>query len=145
MAACPTVTDFRVRFPEYSDIATYTDLTIQYWLDDACLHLSEDSWGECWRTASVYYAAHQLTLSLQRQAQAASGSISTSAAGAVTSSSADGLSISFGSPSTAGSNAESIYLSTPYGQQFLVLADECILNIGVAGSSGLDCYGVCSG
>lgn len=139
MADCPTTADFRVRFPEFTE-AIATEAQVQLFLDDACDHLDQAALGDCWERAVLYYAAHLLTISIRTGAAVGIGGVANvGAAGAVTSSGADGLNISFGS-SSPGSGTEAWYQSTPYGQQFLVIVDECSILAIVTGSS---CVGSC--
>lgn len=123
MPDCPTTADFKARFPEFGSTP---DATIQIYLGDACGYLDAAAWGECWTRAVLYYTAHLLTISQRATSQASSGSAGTMPpSGSVVSSSANGLSVSFANAAPK-TGREAWYQSTFYGQQFLVLIDECI-------------------
>ena len=82
-------------------------------------------WGEFYRDAMGYDAAHNLTLSLLMSQDAQSAQ--QAAAGPVSSVSAAGVSISFEGSSTQGGNeTDAWYRKTGYGQMFLRLRNAVI-------------------
>jgi hypothetical protein len=121
MADCPDISVFRARFPEFDPVA---DATVQMYLDDACGYLSPDAFGDCWERAVLYYAAHLLALAYNR-CSSIEAATKPPASGAVSGSSAGGLSVSFASGSPK-DTTEAWYQQTGYGQEFLVLASECV-------------------
>lgn len=125
--ATPTLAGFKARFPEFETLGII-DATIQAFLDDAIAHLDEDAWGDCYERAVYYYTAHTLTMN-QRRTEAVTGvglGGASGAAGPVTSSSADGLSVSFASPKASSGDGDDWYRQTSYGQEYLNLMGECI-------------------
>jgi hypothetical protein len=125
--ATPTVSGFKARFPEFEALGI-SDPTIQACLDDAIDHLNEESWGSCYERAVYYYTAHTLTIN-QRRTEAVIGAGLTGAAGTagpVTSSGADGLSVSFAAPKASEGDGDDWYRQTSYGQEYLALGSECL-------------------
>lgn len=122
---------FKAMFPE---LCSVDDNVVELWLTQADEYLCEDSWGKCFDTACLYLAAHELALSLQRQASAASSG--GNAGGVVQSASADGLSVGYAVPNfaTQGTIDETQYAKTPYGLKYLQLRDNCIAGGRLAGS-----------
>lgn len=125
--ACPTIADFKLRFPEFSAVP---DERIQLALDDTCGFLSEDAFGGCWSRAAAYYAAHTLQLALRATAAVEGGGDAPTQSGSVVSSGADGLSISFAS-FTPDSETTAWLNTTAYGKQFLIIANGCINSAAV--------------
>ena len=68
MAAALTVAEFRTKFPEFTE-AAWTDTQVQNSLDDAVLIHSVN------RTASLYCAAHLLTISAETGLDGGSGTV----------------------------------------------------------------------
>lgn len=110
----PTLENFRALFEEFASVA---DAKIQLFLDEAIEKMNSD---ECYGTATLYRAAHELALNLQ-----ATDSENVSGAGALTSASADGLSVSFAQVDWANSADGSYWAKTPYGQKYMQLIYEC--------------------
>lgn len=133
--AAPSPETFKTRFPEFASIAGGV---IQFWIDDVEAVLS-DAWGDCYPVAVETLAAHRLALSQARQANAstsANGAVEISGGiGAITSASADGLSVSFAVPSVAanGSVTDAALSRTPYGIDYLALRASCMPRGRVAG------------
>ena len=85
----PTLANFRILFPEFDAI---DDVRIQLYIDDAIDELSKANWGKCWGKAVLYYAAHQLQLSIDRiEAGGDSGGGSGSQIGVLTSAVVEGV------------------------------------------------------
>lgn len=138
MADCPTIVDFRTRFPEFTvDVAP--DAMVQAYLDESCSFLNEGRFGEdCFPRAVLYYSAHLISLSIRttKQAQSSADQISPAQQiGGISGSSAGGLSVSF-SGATPKSGSEAWFQLTPYGQYFLHILESCVVGIDIAGSPG---------
>jgi hypothetical protein len=105
--------EFRIRYPEF---AAVPDATVEYWLDDALLIVT-DSWIEADRKpAQMALAAHNLA----RRGLAAGGSgIGGIAAKGVTSFKSASFSVNFDA-SAAKAAAAGGYGSTMYGQDFQI-------------------------
>jgi len=121
MSDCPTLAEFRARFPEFD---SEPDARVQTMIDDACGYLSDSGFGPAWSRAALYYAAHLLSLAIRATAAAAAGT-QPAPSGAVSASSAGGLSISFASPPVT-DTVEAWYQSTIYGQQFWAICQETL-------------------
>lgn len=120
MALVADVPTFRVLFPELDAVP---DARVQVALDGARDELSPTLWGKCYEKAILYFAAHEIALSLVRQQDGEDGA--TTPTGRVQSASVEGLSVSFAVP--ANTTANSDWLSqTPYGQAFLALTRRCL-------------------
>ena len=131
--ATPTLPGFKARFPEFEALGI-SDPTIQTFLDDAIAHLSEEAWGTCYERAVYYYTAHTLTLN-QRRTEAVTGGglgAAAGASGSVTSSGADGLSVSYAAPKASEGDSDDWYRQTSYGQEYLALGSECLSGAMVA-------------
>lgn len=122
----PDLATFRVLFPEFASVS---DAAVGVYLDDAGGHLDQGAWGNCYAKAVMYYAAHELALSMARQASAVdngSGGVVIPQTGKLQSGSEEGISFSF-EASTAGKTANGEWLAqTPYGQRYLSLQRECL-------------------
>jgi uncharacterized metal-binding protein len=110
----PTLENFRALFEEFASVA---DAKVQLFLDEAIEKMNSD---ECYGTATLYRTAHELALNLQ-----ATDSDNVSGAGALTSASADGLSVGFAQVDWANSVEGSYWSKTPYGQKYMQLIYEC--------------------
>ena len=118
------IATFGILFPEFDTVG---DATKQFYLDKADCVLSDVNWGCTKPEAQLYYSAHQIALSQNRQAnaQAAAGGevITVGGAGAITSASAGGISVGYGESATSaqGSDADTVFTTTWYGQWYLYL------------------------
>lgn len=132
----PTLAEFKAFFPEF-EAAGISDATQQVWIDYSDTWLDEPSWGECYKSAVSFDAAHRLTISQARAAAVTNGGAEGgvgSATGQIASASADGLSIGFNNV-LASTGSEEWYKSTGYGQEFLILRSSCLTGAYVTGSS----------
>ena len=120
---------FRTRFPEFSDDTEYTDARAQLFLDDAQgdLGLNESRWNGKYDKAQAYLAAHLLSVGTKTEL----GDTATSA-GAVQSKSAGGVSVSKSVTAKDRSDQDDFYMSTSYGQQFLIIRNSCFVGALVA-------------
>ena len=117
----PTLDNFRLLFPEFDEV---DDVRIQLYIDDAIDEMSKKNWGNCWGKAVLYYAAHNLQLSIDR---ADGGGTGGNTSGKLTSASADGLSVGFAqSPSSTGSESGYWLSLTSYGQALSAFANACL-------------------
>jgi hypothetical protein len=106
-----TVADFRTRFPEFSDVATYPDAIIQQNIDDATLEVGS-AFGTFEDVALAYLSAHFLVTSTETT----SGDYGSK--GGVASEAVDGVSVSY-SNAAVESQSDQYLISTIYGQRFL--------------------------
>lgn len=123
----PDLPTFSLLYPEFDAVE---DTVVQFWIDKAIDKLLEEAWGLCYTEGTLAHAAHELALSLARQASvidAASGDTVIGATGVITSASAEGLSVSFAQQKSASETDDgAFYAQTPYGQHFLALRRECL-------------------
>ncbi len=125
-----SVGDFRIRFPEFSDDTEYPDARIQLFLDDAAdcyMGVDEARWCNVYDKAQAYLAAHLLTIGTGSEA-----GDSNTKAGPISSKSAGGVSVTRAVSSKARSDVDDFYMSTSYGQQFVILRNMCFVGVLVA-------------
>lgn len=122
----PTLANFRILFPEF---ASTDDARVSLFLDCAVEEMNSDP---CYGKATLYRTAHELALSNQQSGD----SESVSGAGAITSASADGLSVSFANVDWANSADGSWWSKTPYGQKYMQLISECSKGSRITGGCG---------
>jgi hypothetical protein len=102
----PNVISFKTQFPEFSGI---DDTTVQIALDE-CEQYVDDSWGDYEIPATMFLAAHLLSVSQQG---------GTTGGQVITSERIGQISVSYAAASAAGgAQATSMLLNTIYGRQF---------------------------
>ena len=111
-----TASDIKARFPEF---ANEVDERIDIFLSDAETFVVDTVWGKLYDQGIAYLTAHLLSLS----SKTASGDESPSAE--VASESVDGVSVSYATSQTVGS--DSYYASTQYGKTYLALRSQIAL------------------
>lgn len=121
-----TVELFRTRFPEYADPTEYPDPRIQLFIDDTADYIGVDEarWNGRYDRAQSYLAAHLLSIASKSEYGDSNANV-----GAVTSKSAGGVSVGRSVVAKDRSDGDDFYVSTSYGQQFLVIRN--ITFIGV--------------
>ena len=125
-----TVTNFRTRFPEFSNETEFPDERIQLFLDDAVdcyLGTDEGRWCNRYDKAQAYLAAHLLFVGTSTEVGDASAK-----AGPVSSKTAGGVSVTRAVVARDRSDGDDFFSSTSYGQQFLVLRNSCFVGVLVA-------------
>lgn len=111
MALTLTVNEFKIKFPEFSNIDGVCDSVIEDIIDESLLEVDEIYWGNRALLAVQYLAAHFLVLRLKQLAGNAGSNHE------VASHSVDGVSESFSLPSTLGGTSVDFQL-TSYGQRY---------------------------
>ena len=127
-----SIATFRIRFPEFSDNSEFPDPRIQLFLDDVVLlHIGSDElrWNGKYDIAQAYLAAHLLSKGTGSEA-----GDSTSKSGSVSSTSAGGVSVSRDTVTKDRSEGDGFYMSTSYGQQFIVIRNTTFVGVLVANS-----------
>ena len=124
-----TVAEFRLRFPEFEDSLLYTDDRIQLYIDDTIIYIGTDEhhWCNKYKFAQSYLTAHLLVISTSSE----SGDINVKV-GPISSKSADGVSVTRAVIAKARSDQDDFYMSTAYGQQFLIVRNSCFVGVRVA-------------
>lgn len=108
----PTASDLKRRFPSFASVA---DATVEYWLADARLIVT-DAWFDNDRApAEMTLAAHNMAMN---GIGVAGGAVGDLAAMGVTSFKSASMSVGFDS-ATIGRSSAGGYRATKYGQQFL--------------------------
>lgn len=118
MTSCvePTLANFRIEIPKMSSVS---DDVVNYHLNKAICNMSEDP---CYGEAIIYRAAHEIKLSHGDNDGPADDN---NGVGALTSASADGLSVGFGGGDFSNTAEGSYWSKTFYGQEYLQLIYEC--------------------
>lgn len=125
-----TVAEFRIRFPEFEDDLEYSDERIQLFIDDTIAHMGDDEsrWCNKYNLAQAYLTAHLLTIASGSEAgdtSAKSGPISSKTAG--------GVSVTHAVTASDSSHGDNFYMSTAYGQYFIVIRNSCFIGVMVTG------------
>lgn len=122
----PDLATFRILFPEFDTVA---DAVVTLYLDDALDHLDAGAWGRCYGKAVLNYAAHELSLSLAREASAVvtgDGGVVVPQTGQLVSGSEEGISFAFAQSSAPKTLTQEWLSQTPYGQAYLALQRQCL-------------------
>lgn len=125
-----TVSKFRTRFPEYSDLTEYPDQTIEMFIEDSqiiYLGTDENRWGGKYDIAQSYLVAHLLSVSDMSQAGDTNSRV-----GAISSKSAGGVSVSRAVTAKDRSDQDDFFMSSNYGQQYLIIRNSCFVGVMVA-------------
>ena len=124
-----SISTFRVRFPEFP-VTLVTDERVQLFLNDTILHIGEDEtrWMGRYDYVQAYLAAHLLKVSIDTE----TGDSSTKA-GVITSRGSSGVSTSAKINNADRSDSDDFYISTSYGQQFLLTRRQCFPGVLVTG------------
>jgi uncharacterized membrane protein len=112
---------FRLDFLEFGDTTAYTDAVITFWSGIAVLRLDSVRWGTFYTHGLELLTAHYVALARADQLAAAAGGIGGNSTGAISSQSADDVSVSFDSAAGTEKDAGQFNLTT-YGRQFIQLA-----------------------
>ena len=121
-----TVSDFRTRFPEFSNATDYPDTLIQNAIDEAKLFIDEVRFCKFYDVAVCYLSAHNVAIS----SGAKDGDFSSSNPN--TARAVGSVSESFGT-ATYNNHNDSFLGSTVYGQKYLMYESRaCIGGAGVA-------------
>lgn len=127
-----SVATFRIRFPEFSDDTEFPDPRIQLFLDDVVLlHIGSDElrWNGKYDIAQAYLGAHLLI-----KGTASEVGDNTSKSGSVSSTSAGGVSVGRDTVAKDRSEGDGFYMSTSYGQQFIIIRNTTFVGVLVANS-----------
>lgn len=131
MACTPDI--FRVRFPEFADETEYPEARIQLFLDDAAncyMGTDENRWCGKYDVAQCYLAAHLLSTATVTEASGGVGTSGTT--GPITQKTAGGVSVTRTANTKERSDQDEFYMSSAYGQQFILLRNSCFAGVTVA-------------
>ena len=115
------IAQFRLNFPEFTDVVRFPDSVISYHAGVAeCLHSSEAF--RCAYTPIInLYVAHYITMAARASTATASGGTSTAGSGAISQKSIGSRSISYDTGQTTIIYGAGHWNSTPYGLQYIDL------------------------
>ena len=122
-----SIRTFRIRFPEFIDTE---DVRIQMAINDAVdMHMgkNEQRWGGIYDRALAYLAAHLLTTGNSDRL----GDTSVKS-GRVSSKTAGGVSVGYAVVAKDYGISEEFFMSSSYGQQFMLMLRRCFVGIMVA-------------
>ncbi len=119
---------FRELFPEFRDVAAYTDPMVELWLEIAGKLHDADRWGNLIDYGAGLFVAHNLALSaMDGRAAAAGGAPGQAASGIVSSKSVDKVSVSYDTSGAAEAGMGAWNL-TSYGTRYIRLVN--LIGIG---------------
>ena len=129
-----TVSDFRARFPEFSDVVEYPDATINLYISDTVIYMGSDAnwWsGETkYNYAQSYLTAHLLytftNVSDSGDAGSISGQVNTKVIGSTT--------VVRSVATKARSDEDDFFVTTAYGQQYIIIRNKIFQ--GIAATEG---------
>lgn len=107
-------------FPEFSNTTTYPQATIEFWLSQGYVQVSQRIFRDSYDMAVMLWTAHHVAMGAANAKTAAAGGVPGSASGVQTSKSVDGVSVGY-STITSIANAGA-WNATSYGQRFLTMA-----------------------
>lgn len=112
---------FRLNFPEFTDVVRYPESQIDFWLSIGEICLIEDRWGTLYTQGMQLFVAHNITLAAQNAKTGAVGGVPGATSGPVSSKSVGSVSVSYDTQSIAEANAGE-WNATSYGRQLIRLA-----------------------
>ncbi len=116
-----TTVQFRASFPEFSDIARFSDEMITMYLAVATSQVNPCRWGTQTDFGISLYTAHELVLAAQNQKAANIGGVSGQSAGIANSKTVGSVTVSYDSNNTSEKNGGYWNLTT-YGKKYLRFA-----------------------
>jgi len=116
-----SVTQFRGNFPAFSNVTTYPDAQVTFWMTQAALLHNPTRWGGLLDLGIQLWTAHNLIIEGQAAKQSQNGRVPTGGTGVQSSKSVDKVSVSYDNSTTKVEGAES-YNATVYGQRWYKLS-----------------------
>lgn len=112
---------FRAAFPEFRDIAVYTDGSINFWAEFATAQINARRWRSQVKMGIYLYVAHEITLAAKDQKAANIGGSPGQTAGPVNSKTVGPVTVAY--DTTQGFELGAGYFNlTSYGKQLFRLA-----------------------
>ncbi|KLU14346.1 MULTISPECIES: DUF4054 domain-containing protein [Xenorhabdus] len=124
----PTVAQFRLDFPQFSDTVKFPDTRIQFRLNLADKQLDENRFGDMFGYVVELMVAHYMTLWAADSRSVAAGGTGGANSGVVSSKSVDKVSVSYDTGATLNPNA-GFWNNTRYGSEFY----ELLMSFGAGG------------
>jgi hypothetical protein len=112
---------FRLNFPEFSDIVRYPDSQIDFWVSVGEICLIQPRWRELYDQGISLFVAHNVVLAAQNKAATDAGGAPGQGAGPKQSKSVGSASVSYNIQLIAETNAGE-WNATNYGRQLIRLA-----------------------
>lgn len=112
---------FRKNFPEFADVARYSDSQLTFWATLAETQVDACRWGDAAPTGVFLYVAHEVTLAAQNEKAANVGGVPGGTAGPANSKTVGSVTVGYDTQQTAEKDAGYWNLTT-YGKQFIRLA-----------------------
>lgn len=111
----------RADFPEFANITTFPDASVNFWLSVAVLSLDPLRWDTMLDVGTELFVAHHLALSAREAETVAAGGIPGAVKGIVTNKAVDKVSVGMDASSVSLTDG-GFWNMTTYGIQFLQLA-----------------------
>lgn len=115
------IEQFRLNFPEFSDVTRYPDSQIDFWSCIAMAQVNACVWGAMYWKGVQLYTAHEIALAAQNAQTAASGGVPGTGGGIASSKTVGSVSVSY-DPNTTTEKDAGWWNLTNYGKQFYRLA-----------------------
>ena len=113
-------TQFRKDFPEFADTARFPNQQIEFWGGMGEKLISTSRFGSLYTEAVELFAAHNLVLSAQSRAAAATGGMPGGSPGAIASKAVGSVNVSYDTAGAMEANAGH-WNQTTYGRQYIHL------------------------
>jgi hypothetical protein len=108
---------FRAAFPEFANPSAYPDATVDFWLNQAQLQYTPDTFGDSYDLAIMLFVAHYLATGARNAAVAQAGGVPGAVTGVASSKSVGGVSVSYDVGASSMKDA-GYWNTTTYGQRF---------------------------
>lgn len=115
------IAQFRLDFPEFSDVVRYPDSQIEFWASVGVICLIECRWRQLYNQGLSLFVAHNITLAAQNKSAADAGGVPGQSAGPKQSKTVGSASVSYNLQLIAETNAGELN-ATSYGRQLIRLA-----------------------
>jgi hypothetical protein len=120
-----TYENFIAALPEFSDTA-YAQGTVNFWIEQAKVHLNEGRLGRKYDLACIYFVAHHVALTRMNERAAKSGGAVGMQSGQISSKSVGAVSVSYDTSSVSMSGAGE-WNATAYGRKYFQLVRGAML------------------
>jgi hypothetical protein len=114
------IAQFRINFPEFSDVERFTDAMLNFWAGIGENLISECRFGTSYNYALSLFLAHNIVLAATNEATADAGGIAGGGAGTVQQKTVGSVSVSYDVASSMLPDAGH-WNQTIYGRQYLQL------------------------
>lgn len=112
---------FRLNFPEFSDVVRYPDPMLDFWAEVGVLSLIAERWKTLYDYGVQLFVAHNITLAAVNAAAGAAGGVPGQMTGVTSNKAVGSVSVGYDTQTTAEQNAGT-WNTTSYGKQLIRLA-----------------------